>query len=174
MQANNRRKIVIKIAGNRHDLVLKALNSSNDYVLGLGGNLDLKANYHLTTQQADDQYLTQILSKDGRVNDFSLNNLEENNEYISEIIGCSYVVFSGALKTESSQSKLQAKFSIVEDGILVQLFPSSLEKLKNALKQKTDFVLNCFSSSSSTSNNNEIDDSICIVWSEDDNNFNIG
>lgn len=121
--------------------------------------------------QLDDQYQTQILSKDGRTNDFCLNNLENNNEYISEIIGCSYVVFSGALKTESGLSKLQAKFSIVEDGILVQLFPASLEKLKNALKQKQDFSLNCLGNNCQT---NEMDESVSIIWSEDDLNFNVG
>ena len=142
--------------------MLKALNSSNDYVLAFGSNLELNANYHLTCNQNDDQYLTQILSKDGLVNDFNLNNLENNNEYISEIIGASYIVFSGALKSETN---LNAKFSIVEDGILVQLLPTLLEKLKNCLKQKIDFNLNCGQNNS---------DEISILWTDDDLNFNLG
>ena len=115
---DKKRKIVMKIAKNRHDLVLKALNSSNDYVLAFGSNLEMNANYHLTCCQNDDQYLTQILCrKDGRINDFSLSNLEKNStEYVSELIGASYIVFSGALKSEPG---LNCKFSLVEDGILV-------------------------------------------------------
>lgn len=155
----------MKIAKNRHDLVLKALNSSNDYVLAFGSNLELNANYHLTCGQNDDQYLTQILSKDGRVSDFSLNNLEKSTEYISELIGASYIVFSGALKSEPG---LNCKFSIVEDGVLVQLLPNLLEKLKNSLKQKTDFNLNCIQNSTS-----EVDE-VQVVWTDDDLNFNLG
>lgn len=157
---NNKHKVVVKIANNRHDLVLKALNSSSNSVLSFGSNFDLSANYHLTCLQNDDQYLTQIFSKNGDVNDFNLNNLESNNEYISEIIGVSYIVFSGALKSEAG---LNAKNSIVEDGILVQVLPASLEKLKNALKQKTDFTLNCGQ-----------DETVSIVWTEDDLQFNLG
>lgn len=169
---NNKRKIVVKIANNRHDLVLKALNTSSNSVLSFGSNLDLKANYHLTCLQNDDQYLTQILSRDGRTADFNFNNLEDNNEYISEIIGASYIVFSGALKTEAG---LNGKFSVVEDGILVQLLPNSLDNLKNALKQKMNFTLNCGSSGSqSNGKNDQQDESVSIEFTEDDLQFNLG
>lgn len=160
---------MVKIAKNRHDLVLKALNSCSSYVLAFGSNLEPNANYHLTCGQNDDQYLTQILSrKDGRVEDFSLNNLETNStEYVSELIGASYIVFSGALKSEPGLN-CSCKFSVVEDGILVQLLPNLLEKLKNSLKQKTDFNLNCNQSSSGEA------DEVQVVWTDDDLNFNLG
>ena len=164
---NNKRKIIVKIANNRHDLVLKALNSSSNSVLSFGSNFDSNANYHLTCLHNDEQYLTQIFSKDGTVKDFNLNNLESNNEYISEVIGASYIVFSGALKNESG---LNAKNGIVEDGVLVQLLPEKLEKLKNSLKQKTDFTLNC----GQINSKNEQDETVSIEWTEDDLQFNIG
>ena len=48
-----------------------------------------------------------------------------------KITGASFVVFNGALK---SNSGLKAKSSIVEDGLMVQVPPELLAQLKQNLK----------------------------------------
>ena len=53
--------------------------------------------------------------------------------------GATFVIFSGALKASSPGMK--CKTSIVEDGLMIQLLPSVLEEVKQALLNRTDFSI---------------------------------
>lgn len=80
--------------------------------------------------------------------------------------GASFVVFNGALKTSSG---LKAKSSIVEDGLMVQITPESMVALKQALKDMTDFTIEC--GSQTAPNPDEV---VSLMWGDDDKNINIG
>ena len=95
---------------------------------------------------------------------FYLNNVS-NIDFFS-VTGASFVVFNGALKTSSG---LKAKSSIVEDGLMVQITPESMVALKQALKDMTDFTIEC---GSQTARNP--DEVVSLMWGDDDKNINIG
>uniref|UniRef100_A0A672SI37 Zinc finger FYVE domain-containing protein 16-like n=1 Tax=Sinocyclocheilus grahami TaxID=75366 RepID=A0A672SI37_SINGR len=56
------------------------------------------------------------------------------------VTGASFVVFNGALKASSG---FIAKCSIVEDGLMVQIPPETMEGLRQALRDQTDFQIPC-------------------------------
>ncbi|KTF88927.1 hypothetical protein cypCar_00024143, partial [Cyprinus carpio] len=56
------------------------------------------------------------------------------------VTGASFVVFNGALKASSG---FIAKSSIVEDGLMVQIPPETMEGLRQALRDQTDFQIPC-------------------------------
>jgi hypothetical protein len=147
------KKTTVNLPRNRYDKVMKALSSSNEYVLPFGGNLCPYANSHITCIQNDDgQYHTHTIS--------------DLNDTSSKITGASFIVFSGALKTTSS---VMAKISNVEDGLLVQMSSSLLKKLKSALKDMNDFKFEC-----ATKDNPPYEETVEVVWAKDDTNFNVG
>lgn len=82
------------------------------------------------------------------------------------VTGASFIVFSGALK---STTRLTAKSSIVEDGLLIQINPESMTALKNSFQQMKDFVIDCGQVGSA-----EPEEQVFLKWTEDDKNFNIG
>lgn len=79
--------------------------------------------------------------------------------------GASFIVFNGALK---SSSGLTAKSSIVEDGLMIQIPPENMEKIRDHLRNMKNYTINCGCV------NTESDETVNIVWGEPDANFNIG
>lgn len=57
-----------------------------------------------------------------------------------KVTGASFLVFSGALKSNSGYT---AKSSIVEDGILVQIGPLEMAKLKQAIHAMENYRIVC-------------------------------
>ncbi|XP_065069859.1 zinc finger FYVE domain-containing protein 16-like isoform X1 [Rhopilema esculentum] len=113
----------IKFPQTRYDEVLKVLNTSEENVMAFCGNFNRKADSHLVCVETDGTHSTQTIS------------CRTSNK---KLTGCSFVVFSAALKT--SPSGMQAKTSIVEDGIMVQVTSDTMKKIRTALKEMQDLV----------------------------------
>ena len=146
------KKTIVNFPQNRYEKVMKALSSSNEYVLPFGGNLSLDASSHLTCIQNDDgQYHTHTI------------HLPNSNQTYT---GASFIVFSGALK---SPSGVMAKMNTVEDGLLVQMSSNLLNQLKLALNEMKDFKFDCV-----TKDNPQPEESIELIWTKDDISFNVG
>lgn len=127
-------------------------NKNNEHVLALGGNLDMTADAHYACiQNEEGQYKAQIWSKD------------EDKE--PNYIGASFIVFSGSLK---SNQGINAKASLVEDGILVQVLQITLDQLRNNLKEMKDFTIDCGKIGL------EPTETVQVTWIPDDLHFNVG
>lgn len=70
--------------------------------------------------------------------------------------GASFVVFNGALKASSG---FIAKSSIVEDGLMVQTPPETMEALRAALRGQTDFHIPC-----GKADGGELRDNVTVRW----------
>ncbi|XP_044518917.1 zinc finger FYVE domain-containing protein 16 [Gracilinanus agilis] len=118
-------KSCIKIPRKRYSDVMKVINSSNEHVISIGASFSIEADSHLVCVQNDGIYQTQANSATG---------------HPRKVTGASFVVFNGALKTSSG---FLAKSSIVEDGLMVQITPETMEGLRLALKDQKDFKITC-------------------------------
>uniref|UniRef100_A0A673MQG0 Zinc finger FYVE domain-containing protein 16-like n=1 Tax=Sinocyclocheilus rhinocerous TaxID=307959 RepID=A0A673MQG0_9TELE len=106
--------------------MLKVVNSSNEHVISFGACFSTEADSHLVCLQNEDgSYQTQANSIPGKTR---------------RVTGASFVVFNGALKASSG---FIAKCSIVEDGLMVQIPPETMEGLRQALRDQTDFQIPC-------------------------------
>uniref|UniRef100_A0A8C8RMD7 Zinc finger FYVE domain-containing protein 16 n=1 Tax=Pelusios castaneus TaxID=367368 RepID=A0A8C8RMD7_9SAUR len=118
-------KSCIKIPLRKYNEVMKVINSSNEHVISIGASFSTEADSHLVCVQHDGVYQTQANSATG---------------HPRRVTGASFVVFNGALKTSSG---FLAKSSIVEDGLMVQITPETMEGLRQALRDKKDFKITC-------------------------------
>ncbi|XP_061116503.1 zinc finger FYVE domain-containing protein 16-like isoform X1 [Conger conger] len=110
----------------RFTQMLKVVNSSNEHVISVGAGFSPEADSHLVCfQNEDGNYQTQANSMLGRTR---------------TVTGASFVVFNGALKASSG---FIAKSSIVEDGLMVQITPDTMEGLRQALREQRDFQILC-------------------------------
>lgn len=114
---------LVRLPQDRYDEVLKILNASDEHVMAMGANFSLKADSHLVCMQSEQGYKTQAI------------NIQNQPR---KVTGASFIVFSGALKTSSP---FMAKVNIVEDGIMVQLMPEAITKLRNSLKEMKDYTI---------------------------------
>ncbi|TMS08302.1 hypothetical protein E3U43_005785 [Larimichthys crocea] len=104
----------------------KVVNASNEHVISIGARFSSEADSHLVCfQNEDGNYQTQANSMPGKTR---------------TVTGASFVVFNGALKASSG---FIAKSSIVEDGLMVQIPPETMESLRTALREQTDFHIPC-------------------------------
>ncbi|KAF0312716.1 Zinc finger FYVE domain-containing protein 9 [Amphibalanus amphitrite] len=141
----------VLIPRNRFNQVLKAINNSNDHVLALGASFSREADSHLVCMQNEDgQYQTQAINIQNRPR---------------QVTGASFVVFNGALK---SAAGVTAKSSIVEDGLMFQISPDTMETLRGNLRQMQDFKIECGPVGQPP------DEVINIKWVEDDRSHNLG
>ena len=162
-------KTRIALPKSRYDAIMKALQQNNDYIIALGGNFNLShdgVDHHYACIQNDEgQHVTKIIG---------IHDEEDPIPGMVKKIGASFVVFSGALK---SSTGLNAKTSIVEDGILIQIPAHHVATLKTALKDKKDYVINCNKgsngSTSDSSPSSEESEVISLEWVPQDV-FNIG
>ncbi|XP_051541056.1 zinc finger FYVE domain-containing protein 16 isoform X1 [Myxocyprinus asiaticus] len=116
----------IDIPKSRFNEMLKVVNSSNEHVISFGACFSTEADSHLVCMQNEDgSYQTQANSIPGKTR---------------RVTGASFVVFNGALKASSG---FIAKSSIVEDGLMVQIPPETMEGLRQALRDQTDFKIPC-------------------------------
>jgi len=115
---------IIKLPQTRYDEVLKVLNTTEESVMAFGGNFHRKADSHLVCVETDGTHATQTISC---------------RTSSKKLTGCSFVVFSAALK--SSTNNLQAKASIVEDGIMVQVTSDTMKKIRTAMKEMQDLII---------------------------------
>ncbi|XP_016085333.1 zinc finger FYVE domain-containing protein 16 [Sinocyclocheilus grahami] len=116
----------IDIPKSRFNEMLKVVNSSNEHVISFGACFSTEADSHLVCMQNEDgSYQTQANSIPGKTR---------------RVTGASFVVFNGALKASSG---FIAKSSIVEDGLMVQIPPETMEGLRQALRDQTDFQIPC-------------------------------
>ncbi|XP_014653037.1 PREDICTED: zinc finger FYVE domain-containing protein 16 isoform X1 [Ceratotherium simum simum] len=118
-------KSCIKIPRKKYSDVMKVINSSNEHVISIGASFSTEADSHLVCIQNDGVYQTQASSATG---------------HPRKVTGASFVVFNGALKTSSG---FLAKSSIVEDGLMVQITPETMEGLRLALREQKDFKITC-------------------------------
>ncbi|CAL1265075.1 unnamed protein product [Larinioides sclopetarius] len=147
------KKTCVNIPRNRYDKVMKVLNSNNvEHVLALGSNFSTEADSHLVCMQKEEgDYQTQAI------------NIENTTRRVT---GASFIVFSGALK---STSGLSAKFSIVEDGLLIQIPQETMVNLHMALRDMRDLTIEC-----GQINAADPEEIVIVQWTRDDKKFNIG
>ncbi|XP_023694678.2 zinc finger FYVE domain-containing protein 16 isoform X1 [Paramormyrops kingsleyae] len=106
--------------------MLKVVNTSNEHVISLGAGFSPEADSHLVcVQNEGGVYETQASSKPGKTR---------------KVTGACFVVFNGALKASSG---FIAKSSIVEDGLMVQIPPETMEALRQAVRDQSDFQISC-------------------------------
>uniref|UniRef100_A0A8C5L4I5 Zinc finger FYVE domain-containing protein n=1 Tax=Jaculus jaculus TaxID=51337 RepID=A0A8C5L4I5_JACJA len=118
-------KSCIKIPRKGYSDVMKVLSSSNEHVISIGASFSTEADSHLVCVQNEGLYQTQASSATGQPR---------------KVTGASFVVFNGALKTSSG---FLAKSSIVEDGLMVQITPETMDGLRLALREQKDFKITC-------------------------------
>lgn len=104
----------------------KVVSSSNEHVISVGAGFSSAADSHLVCfQNEEGNYQTQANSMPGKTR---------------TVTGASFVVFNGALKASSG---FIAKSSIVEDGLMVQIPPETMEALRVALREQNNFTIPC-------------------------------
>ncbi|XP_076842763.1 zinc finger FYVE domain-containing protein 16 isoform X2 [Brachyhypopomus gauderio] len=127
----------IDIPRSKFNEMMKVVSSSNEHVISVGACFSTEADSHLVCiQNEDGSYQTQANSIQGKTR---------------RVTGASFVVFNGALKASSG---FVAKSSIVEDGLMVQIPPDTMEALRQALKDQADFQISCGKADSSDSREN--------------------
>lgn len=152
------RKTSVLIPRNRYDQVMKALSNASDNILALTGNFSKKADGHLVCIQNTEgpeqlySYSTQAINIQGQPR---------------KVTGASFIVLNGALK---SSSGLSGKCNIVEDGLMVQIMPTKMTAIRDALKNMKDTEIVCGPVDADPSQTEIVE----ILWTENDLNFNIG
>ncbi|XP_056180148.1 zinc finger FYVE domain-containing protein 16 [Falco biarmicus] len=142
----------IKIPLRKYNEVMKVISSSNEHVISIGACFNTEADSHLVcVQNVHGLYHTQAVSATG---------------HPRKVTGASFVVFNGALKTSSG---FLAKCSIVEDGLMVQITPETMESLRQALRDKKDFKITCGKTDAG-----DIKEYVDICWVENEEKTNKG
>uniref|UniRef100_A0A8C5EDR7 FYVE-type domain-containing protein n=1 Tax=Gouania willdenowi TaxID=441366 RepID=A0A8C5EDR7_GOUWI len=132
--------------------VTKVVNTSNEHVVSIGAGFSSSADSHLVCfQNQDGTYQTQASSRPGKTR---------------TVTGASFVVFNGALKASSG---FIAKSSIVEDGLMVQIPPETMESLRSAFREQTDFHIAC-----GKTDGGEIRETVSIRWVDTSSPVNTG
>ncbi|CAB1318869.1 unnamed protein product [Coregonus sp. 'balchen'] len=136
------RETVFRETGHTIMNLLAVVNASNEHVISVGAGFSSEADSHLVCFQNDEgNYQTQANSQPGKTR---------------TVTGASFVVFNGALKASSG---FIAKSSIVEDGLMVQIPPETMEALRAALRGQTDFHIPC-----GKADGGELQDNVTVRW----------
>lgn len=145
------RQTTVRVPRNRYDALVRVLDG-NEHVLALAGNMSPEADAHLVCVQAPEggTYHSQAL--------------QARPGSPVERTGASFVVFSGALKGPG-----EAKHSVVEDGVLVQLSATSMGSLRTALRAMRDWHVPAVPATPG-----EDAGHIAVMWTEDDRPKNAG
>ncbi|KAM9507318.1 zinc finger FYVE domain-containing protein 16 isoform 2-T5 [Guaruba guarouba] len=142
----------VKIPLRKYNEVMKVIHSSNEHVISIGASFNTEADSHLVcVQNKHGLYHTQAISATG---------------HPRKVTGASFVVFNGALKTSSG---FLAKSSIVEDGLMVQITPETMESLREALRDKKDFKITC-----GKTDTGDMKEYVDICWVENEEKTNKG
>ncbi|KAL1443385.1 hypothetical protein MTO96_007473 [Rhipicephalus appendiculatus] len=145
------RQTTVRVPRNRYDALVRVLDG-NEHVLALAGNMSPEADAHLVCVQAPEGGHLPLAGDPGTPGSSV------------ECTGASFVVFSGALKGPG-----EAKHSVVEDGVLVQLSPASMGSLRTALRAMRDWHVPAVPASPG-----EDAGRIAVIWTEDDRPKNTG
>ncbi|XP_056648092.1 zinc finger FYVE domain-containing protein 9 [Diorhabda sublineata] len=148
------KKTTVTIPVNRYDQVIKSINNSSDHILAFGG----------TFSEVADSHLVCIQDTQGNENCYSTHSINIHNKP-RKVTGTSFIVFNGALK---SSSGLTAKSNIVEDGLMIQVLSESMQQIRDNLRAMKNHTISCGCV------NADSDETVSIVWGENDVNFNIG
>ncbi|KAM9306457.1 LOW QUALITY PROTEIN: zinc finger FYVE domain-containing protein 16 [Pholidichthys leucotaenia] len=120
----------------------KVVTASNEHVISIGASFSSAADSHLVCfQNEEGNYQTQASSMPGKTR---------------TVTGASFVVFNGALKASSG---FIAKSSIIEDGLMVQIPPETMESLRSALREQTDFLIPC-----GKNDGGELRENVTVRW----------
>ncbi|XP_019711964.1 zinc finger FYVE domain-containing protein 16 [Hippocampus comes] len=120
----------------------RVVSGANEHVISIGAGLSLQADSHLVCfQNEDGSYQTQASSMPGKTR---------------TVTGASFVVFNGALKASSG---FIAKSSIVEDGLMVQMPPETMDALRTALREQNDFNITC-----GKTDETEVRENVTVRW----------
>ncbi|XP_040915708.1 zinc finger FYVE domain-containing protein 16 [Toxotes jaculatrix] len=130
----------------------KVVNTSNEHVISIGASFSSEADSHLVCLQSEEgSYQTQANSMPGKTR---------------TVTGASFVVFNGALKASSG---FIAKSSIVEDGLMIQIPPETMESLRSALREQTDFHIQC-----GRNDGGELRENVTVRWVDWSSPINTG
>ncbi|XP_058512226.1 zinc finger FYVE domain-containing protein 16 isoform X2 [Ochotona princeps] len=144
-------KSCVKIPRKKYSDVMKVISSSNEHVISIGASFSTEADSHLVCVQKDGVYQTQANSA---------------TSHPRKVTGASFVVFNGALKTSSG---FLAKSSIVEDGLMVQITPETMDALRLALREQKDFKITCGKADAS-----DLREYVDICWVDSEERGNQG
>lgn len=152
MIIKSEKRVLIQLNQSCYQQFNKVLDiSTNEHVLAWSSYPFNEAFGHLVSVQNDDgQYETVEFYKNVPQNMISFESLD-----FSEVLGASFVIFSGALKT--NQSGQPAKISIVEDGLLIQLQSCTMSALKQSIHCMHQFEIDC-------GNSQDILNRVNICW----------
>jgi MAD (mothers against decapentaplegic) interacting protein len=148
----------IQIPQSQYNLVMKSILTSNDYVFSIASfNINHSCNSHLVAieNENSNSYTSRKNSAIG------LSNME------NDITGAAFIVFNGSLKP-AINSTINAKLTIVEDGVMIQVDTETIEKLKQALQAMKPFRIECNKTLQSSEIIPEANDIILIEWYKED------
>ncbi|XP_066149180.1 zinc finger FYVE domain-containing protein 9 [Euwallacea fornicatus] len=148
------KKTTITIPRNRYDMIMKSISNSSDHILAFAGNFSREADSHLVC----------IQDTQGHENCYTTHAINIHNKP-RKITGASFIVFNGSLK---SSSGLTAKSNIVEDGLMIQIPSEHMDKIRDDLRNMKNHTIACGCI------NADSDESVSIVWGENDCDFNSG
>ncbi|CAF0880438.1 unnamed protein product [Brachionus calyciflorus] len=137
----------ISIPESQYDFVIKSLLTSNEYVFSFAS---------LQFSDRFDSYLVAIEN-------------ENLDSYSSKKVTCcdvgktgvGFVVFNGAFKTTMTQN---AKKTVIEDGVMIQIDIETLNKLKQALQSMNSFRIDC--------SKVKPDHTVIVEWIKEDDYLN--
>lgn len=153
---------------------MKSINNSSDHILAFAGNFSSKADSHLVCIQdvhsnSENSYSTHAINIQNKPRKgialVGTINKRVSMRFFCLVTGASFIVFNGALK---SSSGLTAKSSIVEDGLMIQIPPENMNKIRESLRNMKDYVIHCGCVNAVS------DETVNIIWSDPDLNFNVG
>ena len=148
----------ISIPQSQYNLVIKSISRSNDYVFSFASlNMNQACNSHLIAIENENS--NSYTSRKTSAIDLKT---------VDDITGAAFVIFNGSLKT-SLNSATNAKLSIVEDGVMIQVDIKTIEKLKQELQAMRPFKIE---SNKTLENSQELNEIISIEWYKDDKFIN--
>lgn len=119
------------------------INDSSESILSFGGALNPKADGHLVCIQQDGSKSSSSGSVAYSTQSLNIERSEaavENGGARTSRTGLNFFILNGALK---SATGLKAKMSIIEDGVMVQVLPTIMARVRSALLEMRDFVIKC-------------------------------
>lgn len=119
------------------------INSSSESILAFFGNFNVNADGHLVCIQ-------QVPGNDGSTNSpkstssyvYSTQSLNIDSKQDKDLVktGINFFILNGALK---STTGLQAKVNIIEDGVMIQVLPQTMQKVRTDLLEMKDVRIVC-------------------------------
>ncbi|CAG9807295.1 unnamed protein product [Chironomus riparius] len=154
------KKTSVFIPRNRFDQIMKVLNNSTDHLLAFGADFSRLADGHLVCIQNIDAGSSESLSYSTQAI-----NIQGQSRIRT---GASFLILNGALKQSSG---LKGKCSIVEDGLMIQIFSTKMQSIRDALKNMKNIEIPC---GPIDDDQKEVEEIVSIEWVDDDLSFNLG